>query len=500
MIFNDFLQKFIKPDQEKQKAASNQFTSENNDGAIEVEDNFTNFLFSLDWRFGDQVSLINMYREIAQYQDVDYAIEDIINEMVSFSEDEDAIELNLEDIDESILSKRVKEIIYDRWEKITNVLELNETIHRRARHFYVDGRLAYHKVIDRNAPRKGLIGVVELDTKYVKKIRNIKYDPDRTIESIDEHFIYDESPSSSEGNKSAKRDKTPMQIHPEALCYVTSGLVDQNTGLALSWLHKAVKPANQLKLMENALLIYRITRAPERRIFNVSTGGLPKSKSEQYIKNLMNSYRNRMSYDPDKGSFKDNRHLMTMQEDFWFAKDATGKGTEVSTLAGGQQLGEVEDVLYFLKRLYKALNVPLSRLENDGQISFGRQAEISRDELKFSKMVSKIRKRFNLMFLDLLRTELLLTKVITEQEWGKIENLIEFRYSQDLYLEEQKKHELLRDRLDLANEFKPYVGMYFSHDYIQKRVFDMTETEIEEELKQIEKEESIARFQPKEDF
>lgn len=503
-IFANFLDKLKFNDSAaEEKAQSNQFASDHSDGAVEVEENFTNFMLSIDWQYSSQAEIIERYREISNYQEVDYAVEDITNEMVSFSEDEAPIRINLENIDDKILSKNIKKSIYAKWDKIASILELNDTVHRRARQFYIDGRLSYHKVIDKNKPADGLLNIVELDSRYVTKIRNIEYDKhDRTINSVSEKFIYDENLGKKKGgDNSDVRSKDALEIHPDALTYVTSGLIDPVTGFSIGWLHKAVKPANQLRLMENALLIYRITRAPERRVFNVSTGGLPKNKAEQYLRNLMSNYRNRMSYNPDSGSFKDDRHLMTMQEDFWFAKDASGKGTEVDTLPGGQSLGETADIEYFLRRLYKALNEPLSRLDDSSTMSFGRQSEIGRDELKFSKFVSKLRKRFNMMFLDLLKTELILTKVITIKEWNSIKESIEFRYAQDMYLEEQKKHELLRDRLELANELAPYVGKYFSHDYIQKDVFNMTEEELNTQRELIEKEKSDIRFkQDENDF
>jgi len=293
--------------------------------------------------------------------------------------------------------------------------------------------------------------------------------------------------------------KTAFQLNPDSVVYVTSGLTDPKTGYAISWIHKAVKAANQLRMMENALVIYRISRAPERRIFYVDTANLPKSKAEQYLKNLKNSYRNRMSFDPESGTFKDQRHLQTMQEDYWLPRNSAGRGTEVSTLPGGSNLSDIEDVLYFQKQLYKALNIPISRLESDSMLSFGKQSEISRDELKFSKFVSKIRKRFNLAFLDLLKTELILTKVITIKEWDQICHKIKFRYAQDMYLEESRQSEMIRDRLELLRDLNDYAGKYFSHRYIREEILKQTEQEMENMDKEIADESKNEQYNPKEE-
>ena len=319
---------------------------------------------------------------------------------------------------------------------------------------------------------------------------------------VEEYFLYDEKASSTspatgktETQLNKKQYKQVLKLAKESITYITSGLVDPKTGFAISWLHKAVKPANQLRMMESALVIYRITRAPERRVFYVDVGGLPKSKAEQYMNNLKASYRNRMQYDPENGSFKDQRHLTTMQEDFWLPRTSTGKGTEVSTLPGGANLDSIEDVNYFLKRLYKALNLPISRLEQDSMVAIaGRSPEIGRDELKFSKFVSKVRKRFNMMFRDLLHTDLVLTNVIKDTEWAELEQSIHFIYAQDMYLEERKFFEMMRDRIDLAKDLEMYVGKYFSHEWIRTKIIQQTDEDIKEEDAKIKKEASDPRY------
>lgn len=505
-FFGDFLKKFKLSDSElDQRVVSNQIATESDDGAIEVDSNaISQFAMNLDWTYNTQAELINTYREVANYNLVDFAVEDIIGEMVSFDDDSEPVELDLSDIEKEELSDNIKEKVYESWDKITNILDLSSTIHRRAKMFYIDGRLAYQKVIDQKKPADGLLDVIELDSRNITKYRSVKYDEqNKVINGIEEWFIYDENGEKKSGSKKETdktgQFKTALQLNPDSIVYVTSGLTDPKTGYAISWIHKAVKAANQLRMMENSLVIYRITRAPERRIFYVDTANLPKSKAEQYLKNLKNSYRNRMSFDPETGTFKDQRHLQTMQEDYWLPRNSAGRGTEVSTLPGGSNLSEIDDVLYFQKQLYKALNIPISRLEPDSVMTFGRNSEISRDELKFSKFVSKIRKRFNMMFLDLLKTELILTKVITSKEWDKFCHKIKFRYAQDLYLEEAKQSEMIRDRLDLLRDLNDYTGKYFSHRFVREQILKQSEQEINEIDEEIEKEKSNEQYNPKED-
>lgn len=498
MAMFDFLKKFSLTDEVPQKALSNQIAVDFNDGALAVESPVNGFLMNFDWAANSQAELLNKYREVANYNEVDYAVQDIINEMVSFGEDDEPVELDLSEVE---LSDAIKEKIHASFEKISDLLALKDTIHQRAYNFYVDGRLAYQKVVDSKNTKRGVINVVELNPAFVTKVRNIQYNPgDRTIDGVEEYYLYDEKHDERDTSKNqsginTKQYKEAMQLTAESVTYVTSGLTDPKTGYAISWLHKAIKPANQLRMMENALVIYRISRAPERRVFYIDVGNLPKSKAEQYLNNLKNSFRNRMTYDPEAGNFKDQRHLTTMQEDYWLPRTSSGKGTEVSTLPGGQSLGEIDDILYFLKRLYKALNVPTSRLDNDSQMSFGSQdTQINRDELKFSKFVSKVRKRFNMMLRDIIRTDLILTKVITEADWHDIEQNMKFVYAQDMYLEERKAFEMQRDRLELAGEMLPYIGKYYSHEYLRTQILRQTDEEIDVMDKAIKKEKSVAQY------
>jgi len=503
MVFGQFLRKLkFSDEKEQERIQSNQIATNSDDGAIELEEAINSFTINLDWSVNSQWQLIDTYRQIANYNVVDYAIEDIVNEMVTYDEDEDPISLDLGDLEDE-LSESLRNKIHEKWEKVCRIIEMRDSIHRRAKQFYTDGRLAYQKVIDQKKPQDGLLDVIELDVSCVTKIRNKVYNEEtRTIDRIEEFFVYDEdirerNAGKKETNK--KKFRPPLQLDPNSITYVTSGLTDMRSGYAISWLHKAVKPANQLRMMENALVIYRITRAPERRIFYVDTANLPKSKAEQYIRSLKANYRNRMSFDPDSGSFQDQRHQMTMQEDFWMPRNSSGRGTEVDTLPGGQNLSDIDDVIYFQKQLYKALNIPVTRLEADSFMQLGRATEISRDELKFTKFVSKIRKRFNMMLLDLLKTELILTKVITVQEWNDIQPLIKFKYAQNMYLEEMKQSEMLRDRLDLADSFQSYVGKYVPNDFIRREIFKHSEQEMKEFDEKIQEEKDNPQFNPPED-
>jgi hypothetical protein len=507
-LFGNFLSKFkLSDEKQEERVHSNQIATDYDDGAIELDDSFSQYLLNIDWSYNSQAELIETYREVANYSTVDYAIEDIVNEMVSFAEHEDAIELDLSDLTED-LSENIRNKVHEKWEKIVGLLELNNTIHRRARQFYVDGRLSYQKVIDQKKPTDGLLDVIELDTRYTTKVRHKEYDREtKTIKNIQEYFLYDENITTSRnqaknnqpGRNNNKQFKEALRIDPRSLTYVTSGITDLSTGMAISWLHKAVTPANQLRMMENALVIYRITRAPERRIFYVDTANLPKTKAEQYIRHLKNMYRNKMSFDPETGTFKDRRHLQTMQEDYWLPRNSNGRGTEVSTLPGGANLSDIDDVLYFQKQLFKALNLPVTRLEPENSMIGGRGAEISRDELKFSKFVSKIRKRFNLALLDLLKTELILTKVMTVQEWDEISSRIDFRYAQDMQLEEMRASELKRERLDLLQMYEPYVGKYVSNRYVREQILMQTEQDIQDMDEQIKEEKNNPQYQAPED-
>lgn len=471
---------------------TNQLSYERRDGIVNVSgmhlNNFTPYNFAPQAK--ELEALINTYREIAAYPTVDSAIDDIVNEMVSFDENEDPVTLDLSDVE---VSDSIKEKVHDAWIKITNLLDLNTSIHQRAKQFYIDGRLAYQKIIDTSSPTKGLQDIIELDVKYVTKVREVDRDKDGTIKSSKEYILM-EVPIANDGT--VNTEKKTYKLDTASIAYVSSGIVDANTGLPLSNLNKAIKPVNNMAMMENAVIIYRITRAPERRIFYVDVAGMPTHKAESHLRNLRNEFRNKMLFDPTTGKTKDTKWFQPMQEDLWLPRTAAGRGTEVSTLAGGQNLGDIEDVEYFRRELYKQLNVPMSRYSNDSGIQLGRAAEISRDELKFAKFVSSIRKLFNKMFIDLLKSELVLTNVINVDEWEELfNNKIRFIYTQDVYIEEQKNCELLRERLELLGMAQPYIGMYFSHEYVRRDILQQTDDVLESEDMLIANEKDIEQYQ-----
>lgn len=479
---------------------TNQITSGDQDGAVNVGTSKSglaqnSYSQNLNWVFVNQKTQITNYRNIASHVIVDYAIGDIVNEVISFDENEDPIELDLSDLTdgESAYPESIAKSIRDSWENITDMLDLKGTIHRRMKQFYIDGRLAYQKVVNVDSEKSGLLRIIELDPINISKTSKSVYDEKRStfVEEVIS-YIYDESQSTSKGRSivdtAGQLYKKPLVIAPESITFVTSGLKDRGPkGEAIGWLDKAIRPANNLRMMENALLIYRITRAPERRIFTVDTSGVSPDKVGAALQEAKAANQNRMQYNNQSGSFYDARHAETMQEDYYIARNgADAPSTTIDTLPGGQ-VGEIPDVDYFRRDLYMALNIPISRMEDNAMMAFGRVSEISRDELKYSKFASSIRKRFNLALLDMLGTDLILKGVLTENEWEETRPLLNFKYAQDFYLEEQKKNELIRDRIDLAKEIQPFVGEggYVSHKYIMTDILSMTDEEIKLQQEEI---------------
>lgn len=497
------------------EVAHGQIATDSQDGAYTIEkmgDQASVFqqMAHFDFTFSSQAELIEAYRQTAQIPEVKFAIDDIVNEAISFSEDEHAISISLSDVDEDILTEKTRIKIEEVWEqKIINLLDLDSNAYNLFDNFYIDGIIAAHKVPHKSTS-KGLEKVVVFDTVDIMKIREETKNADTgIIEDIKEFFKYtphshlfkrDRSKSQDTPNLlgSGAQINRPISyvLSKESVAYATSNMRDPETGLVKGWLHEAVRVANQLTTLENALLIYRITRAPERRAFYIDVGGLQASKAEQFVERLKVKMRNRMSFDPTSGTFADKRHMMTMQEDFWLPRQ-NGRGTEVTTLPGGANLGDIDDILYFMKKLYRALNIPASRMDDSSSsVSFDRSPELSRDELKFTKYVSRVRKRFNVFLSDILRTELLLTNVITEDDWDKIKNQISFVYAQDFYLEERKTLELLRQRMDVATEMgvDRFIGDFFSKEYIRREILKLTETEIDKMDKQIDKERTSGEY------
>ena len=425
----------------------------------------------------NDVDLIKRYREVAQHPECDMAIEDIINEVIVSDDRDQSVSISL---DKLAVSENIKAKIRNEFDEVMSLLNFDEKGHDIFKRFYIDGRIYFHKVIDPTSPRKGLTEIRYIDPRKIKKVREVTKKRDtkgkgiEIIEKTAEWFVYNEKGMSSANSNAG------LKISTDSITYVTSGIVDQTKNMVMGHLHKAIKPVNQLRMIEDAVVIYRIVRAPERRIFYIDVGNLPKIKAEQYLKDVMARYRNKLVYDASTGEMRDDRKHMSMLEDFWLPRREGGRGTEISTLPGGQNLGEIQDVQYFQKRVYKALHVPVSRMEQDQGFNLGRSAEITRDEVKFTKFVQRLRKRFTGLFHDLLKTQLVLKQIISIDDWDKIKQHIQYDFLQDGHFAELKNAEMLRERINLANELTPYVGKYFSVEYLRKNVLRQSDEEIAE--------------------
>ena len=439
----------------------------------------------LDGTASTEQELIRRYRDIAGMADVDTAIDDIVNDSISNLDDEDPIKINLDDVE---MSAGIKKDIEREFEEILRILDFKLRAHDYFRRWYVDGRLFFHKVIDTANPKQGITDVRYIDPRKIKKVREIIKEKDAKtnvdfIKRIDEYFLYNEKGVINQKTAAINDYSTSsnaLRITKDAICHVPSGLVDQDKNVGLSYLHKAIRPANQLRMMENALVIYRITRAPERRVFYVDVGNLPKIKAEQYLKGIMNQYRNKIVYDSNTGEIRDDKKFMSMLEDFWLPRREGGRGTQIETLPGGENLGQIQDVEYFQKKLYQALNVPISRQQQQSGLNFGRAAEINRDEWKFTKFIARLRRRFSLIFDDLLKTQLILKGIITEADWETIKYKIQYNYATDAYYTESKEQQILQSRIEILNGMANYIGSLYSKEYVQKNILKLTDDEIAE--------------------
>ena len=447
-----------------------------------------------------EVSLIKRYREMALHPEADSAIEDIVNEALVSDSNDSPIEINLDHLN---ASDGIKKIIRDEFKFILELLDFNRKAHEIYRNWYIDGRLYYNKVIDIKKPHEGIQELRYIDAMKMRYVRQEKKQKnnvrpltvntgnptDYEFPEIEEYFLYNPKltyPTAS--SSSATGGQGGIKFAKDSITFCTSGLVDRNKGTTLSYLHKSIKALNQLRMIEDSLVIYRLSRAPERRIFYIDVGNLPKVKAEQYLRDVMMRYRNKLVYDASTGEVRDDKKYMAMLEDFWLPRREGGRGTEISTLPGGQNLGEITDIEYFKKKLYKALNVPISRIEGDGGFNLGRSSEILRDEVKFSKFVGRLRKRFSAMFSDMLKTQLLLKNVITPEDWNIMEEHIQYDFLYDNHFTELKEAELQNERLALLTATEPYIGKYYSNDWVRRNVLRQTDVEIEEQDDQIEKE------------
>ena len=435
---------------------------------------------------GDQTKsekeLILKYRDISQHTECDAAVEDIVNEAIVSDDDSSPVSLIMNDLDQP---DRIKKMINEEFEHVVSMLNMNWYGHDIFRRWYVDGRLYYHKIIDEANPKNGLIELRSIDPTKIRKVRELKKEKDpktgaEIIVGSTEYFIFQ--------NESLGSKAQGLKIAKDAVAYVTSGLLDPSRKKILSHLHKALKPVNQLRMMEDSLVIYRLARAPERRIFYIDVGNLPKGKAEEYLRNIMAKYRNKMVYDAETSDMKDDKKHMSMLEDFWLPRREGGRGTEISTLPGGENLGQIDDIEYFRRKLYKSLNVPSGRLEQEQQFNLGRSTEISRDELKFQKFINRLRKKFSALFIDILKTQLILKGVVTNEEWEDIRSDISVDFLKDNHFSELKDAELLRERLGTLREIDEYAGRYYSVEWIRKNVLMQNDEDIEDIIKQIDAE------------
>ena len=454
----------------------------------------------IEGTYKNEVELIRRYREMALHPEVDSAIEDIVNEAIVSDLNDSPVEIELSNLN---ASEGIKKILRDEFKNIKDLLDFDKKSHEIYRNWYVDGRLYYHKVIDLKKPEDGIKELRYIDAAKMKFVRHAKKQAkdlavqarvkeltsqDMAFPEIEEYFVYTPKANYPTGNPAAAGDQKGVKFSKDSITYCTSGLVDRNKGSTLSYLHKSIKALNQLRMIEDSLVIYRLSRAPERRIFYIDVGNLPKVKAEQYLRDVMSRYRNKLVYNANTGEIRDDKKMMSMMEDFWLPRREGGRGTEITTLPGGQNLGELTDVEYFKKKLYKALNVPISRIEGDGGFNLGRSSEILRDELKFSKFVGRLRKRFSVMFLDMLKTQLLLKNVVTPEDWESMSEHIQFDFLYDNHFAELKEAELMENRINLATIAEPYVGKYFSQDYVRRKIIRQTDADILEEDAKIEQE------------
>lgn len=429
--------------------------------------------------------LIRRYREVSQYGDCDNAVEDIVNEAIVVNADEKSVSIVLDDVN---VSTSIKKIIADEFDNILKLYKFNSKGHDIFRSWYVDGRLYYHILLDEANLRNGIQELRYVDPRKIRRIKNIKKGKNDkgvdVVKSIEEFYIYNDKGINENTSQGVK-------LSLDSVIYAPSGLIDQNSNSMLGYLHKAIKPVNQLKMIEDALVIYRVSRAPERRIFYIDVGNLPKLKAEQYVNDIMNKYRNKIVYDAATGEVRDDRKHLSMMEDFWMPRREGGKGTEITTLAGGQNLGQIEDINYFQNKLYQCLNVPVSRMRSDQGFSLGRSNEITRDEVKFNKFIERLRRKFSTLFSEALRVQLIAKQIIRPDEWDLIVQDLRFDFQEDNHFAELKEAEIINNRLATLNQIQPYVGTYYSINYVRRHILKQSDEDIEEIDKDINQEQEL---------
>jgi len=432
----------------------------------------------------DNMQNIRQYRAVSDHPEVDAAIEDIVNESITANENQSPVSLKLDHVEG--LSDQLKKAMTDEFDNICSMLKFTDLGHDIFRRWYVDGRIYHHLVVDDKNLKQGIQEIRPIDATKIRKVKEVKKKKDpvtgaNIVENVNEFYIYQEKPGGMNQG---------IKLSNDSVSYVTSGLLDVDRKRVVSHLQKALKPINQLRMMEDSLVIYRLSRAPERRIFYIDVGNLPRGKAETYMKDIMARYRNKLVYDADTGKIRDDRKHMSMLEDFWLPRREGGRGTEISTLPGGENLGQIDDIIYFQKRLYRSLNVPINRLEQEAQFSLGRSTEISRDELKFQKFIDRLRKRFSMLFTDILKKQLIMKQIITEEDWNNWQQDIVVDYIRDNHFSELKDAELIQNRLQTLDTMQQYVGEFFSKEYVMRNVLQLDDDEIKDMKQQIEQEKS----------
>ena len=468
---------------------------ETDDGALVVAagGSFGTYV-DLDGTVRTEAELVTKYREMALQPECDSAIDEIVNETMSIDE-KDIVDIDLDQLEN--IPEKVKKAIREEFLNCLNILDFNRHAYEIYRRWYIDGRLYYHIIIDDKDPKAGIKEVRYVDPRKIRKVREIAKKRTRggdsgSAEAViqktqNEYYIYNDK-GFNYGNKTVGPTTTGLRIAKDSILHVTSGLTDTNGTMVLSYLHKAIKPLNQLRTLEDALVIYRLARAPERRIWYIDVGNLPKMKAEQYVREIMVKHKNRLIYDAESGNIRDDRKFMTMLEDYWLPRREGGKGTEVTTLPGGQTLGQMDDVLYFQKKFFQTLNVPVNRLNSDALFSLGRATEVTRDELKFAKFISRLRGKFSGLFVKMLEKQLVLKQVMTIEDFENIAPNLKFDFSKDNYFTELKDGEIIENRVNLARNLQDMVGKYYSQEWLRRNILQQSDDDIEEMDKQIDEE------------
>jgi len=480
--------KSLKTEEDKRNELKSFVRPEQEDGSTIIDSGAGYFGTYVDFNqeVKSEIEFINRYREMALHPEVESAVEDIVNESIVYDREKKSIELSLGKVD---LSDSIKDKIHEEFDYLYHLLNFSDKGFEVFRRWFIDGKLYYHMVVDSKSPKKGILDIRYVEPTLIKKVVELEKGIENNkskgaqeqieiIKKSEEYFIYKEKPEQSTG----------IRIATEAVCYVTSGLYDASNRKVISYLHKAIKPLNQLRMIEDAVVIYRISRAPERRIFYIDVGKLPKTKAEQYVRSIMNKYRNKLVYDASTGAIRDDKRHMNMLEDFWLPRQEGGRGTEIQTLDGGQNLGEMDDVLYFQKKLYQALNVPRTRLESGEQFSMGRASEITRDEVKFMKYIDRLRNKFCDVFKIMLKTQCLLKGIITDQDWEEMGGDVGFDFVKDNHFSELKDYEIISERMNILRDVNDYIGKYYSVGWVRKNILQQSDEEVRELDKEIAKE------------